>query len=160
MDFDRWVERIYHERDVGRGIATSVAGTVGLITYLYRDDWVVAAFVAVMVFPVGIILASAIHSNWIRSRERSCSKSQVKEVFESLGSEEKAVVQAFVWHGGSVMTWSACNRSGWVSVAGMESLINRDLVHRTVTADGMFEAFALDTHLFDYAQIVLPNEPF
>ena len=89
MDFDWWVERIYHERDVGRGIATSVAGAVGLITYLYRDDWVVAAFVAVMVFPVGRILASAIHSYWIRSRERSYRKSQVRELFENLGSEEK-----------------------------------------------------------------------
>ena len=41
--------------------------------------------------------------------ERSYGKSQVRWLFEILGSEEKAVVQAFVWHGGSVMTWSACN---------------------------------------------------
>ena len=29
---DRWVERIYSERDIGRGIATSAAGAIGLIT--------------------------------------------------------------------------------------------------------------------------------
>ena len=42
----------------------------------------------------------------------------------------------------------------------IESLINRDLMHASVTADGMTETFVLDTQLFDYAQTVLPNEPF
>ena len=58
------------------------------------------------------------------------------------------------------MTWSECNHSGHISVAGIESLLNRGLVHMTMTADLASEAFALDTQLFDYAQGKLPNEPF
>ena len=33
-------------------------------------------------------------------------------------------------------------------------------MHASVTADGMTETFALDTHLFNHAQKVLPNVPF
>ena len=160
MNLDRWVERIYNESDIGRGLATTAAGVAGLTTYLYWDDWVVAVFVTIIVFPVGKILASTIESYWIQSRERSYSRGQIKELFKNLGSKEKAVVQAFVWHGGSVITWRECNELSYFSAAGIESLINRDLMHATVTADGMTEAFALDTQLFDYAQTLLPNDPF
>ena len=98
-------ERIYSESDIGRGIATTVAGAAGLATYHYWNDWVVAAFVTIIIFPVAKILASAIHSLWSRSRQRSDSRGQIEELFEKLGAEEKHVVQAFVWHGGSVITW-------------------------------------------------------
>lgn len=71
MNFGQWVERIYGENDFGRGIATSIAGSAGLAAYLYWGDWVIAAFVGIIIFPIGRILASAIHSRWIRSQERS-----------------------------------------------------------------------------------------
>lgn len=160
MKFDRWVERIYAESDFGRGIATTAAGGAGLAAYLYWSDWVVAAFVTIIVFPVVRLLASAIESYWIQSQERINSQDRIKELFENLGSEEKAVVQAFVWHGRTVITWGECNRSPNFSAAGIESLINRDMMHATMTADGMTETFTLDTQLFGYAQTVLPNEPF
>ena len=159
MHLDRWAERIYSERDTGRGVATTVAGIAGLATYLYWNDWIVAVFVAIIMFPVSRISASAIHSRWSQSRQRSDDRGNIEEFLEKLGSEEKAVVQAFVRHGGSVITWGEFNRSPQFTQPGIESLINRGLVHTTVTADGMTEAFALDTKLFDYAQTVLPNEP-
>ena len=160
MNLDRWIERVYSESDIGRGIATSAAGAAGLTTYLYWGDWVVAGFVTIIVFPIGRILASAIHSHWNRSRERNRNRGQLKDLLDNLGSEERAVVQAFVWHGGSVITWGECNQSPHFSAVGIESLINRDLMHASVTADGMTETFALDTHLFNHAQKVLPNVPF
>ena len=160
MNLDRWATRIYKENDIGRGIATTLAGIGGLCTYLRWGDWVVAAFVAIIVFPVCRIAASAAHSRWARARERRRTDAQIEDLFKSLGSEERATVQAFVWHGGSVMTWGECNRSGHVSVAGIESLLNRGLVHMTMTADLGSETFALDTQLFDYAQKVLPSQPF
>ena len=134
MNLDRWVERLYNESDIGRGIATTVAGTAGLTTYLYWDDWVVAAFVTIIVFPGVRILASTTESYRIQSRERSYSRGQIKELFKNLGSKEKAVVQAFVWHGDSVITWRECNELSYFSAAGIESLINRGLMHATVTA--------------------------
>ena len=120
----------------------------------------VAGFVTIIVFPIGRILASAIHSHWNQSRERNRSMEQLKDLVDTLGREERAVIQAFVWHGGSVITWGECNRSPHFSPAGIESLINRDLMHASVTADGMTETFALDTQLFDYAQKTLPKSPF
>ena len=160
LNLNRWLERVYSENDTGRVVATSLAGATGLTTYLYWDDWVVAGFSAIITFPIVRLSASALHSRWNRLRERDRSRGQLKDLLDSLGSEEKAVVQAFVWHGGSVITWGQCNQSPHFSAAGIESLINRDLMHASVTADGMTETFVLDTQLFDYAQTVLPNEPF
>ena len=160
LNLNRWLERVYSENDTGRVVATSLAGATGLTTYLYWDDWVVAGFSAIITFPIVRLSASALHSRWNRLRERDRSRGQLKDLLDSLGFEEKAVVQAFVWHGGSVITWGQCNQSPHFSAAGIESLINRDLMHASVTADGMTETFVLDTQLFDYAQTVLPNEPF
>ena len=159
MNFDRWIERIYSENDIGRGVATTISGISGLASYLYWDDWVIACFVAIIIFPVSKIVTSTIHSRLIESRKYGHSK-EIRGLFEKLSHEEKQVVQAFVWHGGSVMTWGESNESPSISVAGIESLINRDLIHTTVTADGMHETFVLDTELFDYAQTVLPKAPF
>ncbi len=152
-NFHRWFEVIYNETDFARGIATTLAGAAGLTTYLWRGDGVVAAFVTIIAFPVAKILVSVIHSRWKQSQ------SPMKELFESLGSEEKAAVRGFVSHGGSVMTWGEVNRSMSISSVGIESLIARDLMHPSVMADGMTETFVLDTQLFGYAQKVLPDEP-
>ena len=160
MNFDRWADRVYSESDFGRSIATTAAGVAGLASYLYWNDWVVTACVGIIVFPVGRILASAVHSHWVQSRQQSHSKDQVKELFDNLGREEQDVVQAFVWHGGKFITWSESNRSSYFSSSGIDSLISRDLIHVSVTAYGMREAFVLDTELFEYAQSVLPNFPF
>ena len=86
MDLNWLVERVYNERDPGRGIATSAAGTTGLTTYLYWEDWVVAGFVTIIVFPIGRILASAIHSHWNQSRERNRSMDQLKDLFDTSAS--------------------------------------------------------------------------
>ena len=160
MNFDRWADRVYSESDFGRSIATTAAGVAGLASYLYWNDWVVTACVGIIVFPVCRILASAVHSHWVQSRQQSHSKDQVKELFDNLGREEQDVVQAFVWHGGKFITWSESNRSSYFSSSGIDSLISRDLIHVSVTAYGMREAFVLDTELFEYAQSVLPNFPF
>ena len=121
--------------------------------YLWRGDGVIAAFVTIIVFPIARILGAAIHSRWKQSQD------PMKGLFESLGSEEKAVVRGFVSHGGTVMTWREADRSNPVSGAGIESLIARDLMHTSVRADGMRETFVLDAQLFDYAQKVLPDDP-
>ena len=159
MNFDRWIERIYSENDIGRGVATSISGISGLASYLYWDDWVIACFVAIIVFPVSKILTSTIHSSLIESRKHGYSK-EIKNLFEKLGHEEQQVVQAFVWHGGCTMTWSECNESSSITSAGIESLISRDLLYTSVTADSAQETFVLNTELFDYAQTVLSKVPF
>ena len=159
MDLDRWIERIYSERDVGRGVATSTSGATGLLTYLLSGDWVVSGFVAVIVFPIARIAASSFHSHWNQTRERTHSMDELRDLFDGLGSEEKAVVHAFVRHGGSVITWREFNRSQDFSHIGIESLINRGVASMGMMADGMTETFVLDTDLFAYAQKAFPQEP-
>ena len=159
MNFNKWVERVYDESDFGRSIATTVAGAAGLAAYLYWNDWVLAVFVGIIVFPVGRILASAVHSHWAQSREQNSSRDRTKELFDNLGREERQVIQAFVWQGGTFVTWSEVNRSQHFRSSGIDSLVSRDLIHMSVTADGMREAFVLDSELFEYAQSVLPNDP-
>ncbi len=64
-----------------------------------------------------------------------------------MGEHEKAVVQAFVQAGGSVLTWSHVNALDLRGPA-IESLINRQLLSTDVTADGMRETFVLNPALF------------
>ena len=128
MNFDRWAERVYNESDFGKSIATTAAGTASLASYLYWHDWVVSVCIGIIVFPVGRILASAIHSHWAQSREKFYNRDQMKELFDSLGREEKDVVQAFVWHGSTSITWSQVNKSWNFPSSGIDSLVYRGLI--------------------------------
>ena len=156
----QWAVRVYNESDFGRNIATASAGASALACYVYWNDWVIAACVAAIVFPVGKILASAIRSRWDQLRKERQSKGQIKELFDNLGREEKDVIQAFVWHGGTTVRWAEAERSPHFSAAGIDSLISRDLIRTSITVDGARETFVLDSQLFEYAQSVLPDQPF
>lgn len=63
---DKWAERIYAETDVGRSIATSVAGVMGLSVYLLSSDWVIALFSAVIAFPLVRLVATGFHARAVR----------------------------------------------------------------------------------------------
>ena len=155
MNFDRWVERIYSENDPGRGVATTVAGATATAIYLYWSDWAVAALVGITIFPIAKIAASAFHANWSRTRRRSDDRAELEQMLERVGFEERRVLQAFVWHGASVMSWKECNT--WeVSRSAIDSLIERGVARVTDDTDGI----ALDTKLFDYAQSTLEKSPF
>ena len=57
---EKWADRVYSENDFGRSIATSLSGTIGLIVYLVTDDWVSAAFSAIISFPIIRIISTRI----------------------------------------------------------------------------------------------------
>ena len=84
----------------------------------------------------------------------------MKELFETLGHEEKEVIQGFVWHGGTFIRWKDANNSSDFPSSGIDSLVSRELIYVSMTADGMQEGFVLDAQLFAYAQSVLPKVPF
>ena len=105
----RWLDRVYAENDFERNLATSVAGFVGLLTYLKLEDGVTAVFAAVIAFPLVKIVSGSIRTRWNRSQERRRTRDEIKRLFDSLGSEERIVVQAFVRQGGVVITWQECN---------------------------------------------------
>lgn len=157
MNIDRWAERIYAERDFGRSIATSVAAGVGLLLYLITHDWVIAAFSAVIGFPIVRIAASAAHSAYKRRERSETDERKAKELFERLSADEKNVLYEFVKCGGSVMSWFHANRVN-LSETGVASLMQRKVLYSTMTPDGMREAVGIDVDIFDEAQKAYARE--
>lgn len=151
MNIERWAERIYNERDFSRNVATSVAGLLGLLIYLYLDDWVVAAFAAMIAFPVTKIVAGALHSRHVQRKSQEGGLEEARQLFERLSSEEKQVLFEFVRLGGSVMPWSHANKVGLHEPA-VSSLMQRKALFATMTADGMREAFGITVEVFDVAK--------
>ena len=160
MNFDRWVERIYTESDFGRSIATTGAGVAALATYLYWSDWWVSLCVGIIVFPVGKIGASAFHSHRVQTREKTRGRERMSDLLENLGREEKAVVQEFVWHGSKFVSMQESHELPNFASDGIDSLVSRKLVSVTGYSEGTREGYVLDTEMFEYAQSVLPNDPF
>lgn len=144
---DKIVEKLYSETDSARSIATSGAGVVGLIIYLMQRDWVIAAFSAVIVFPIARLSSARIYERFHRAEMRRTEREKAQVMYSQLSEHEKAVVQAFVQAGGSVLTWSHVNALNLRRPA-IESLINRQLLSIDVTADGIKETFVLNPSLF------------
>jgi hypothetical protein len=148
---DKWADRIYAESDFGRSVATSIAGALGLGTYLFLGDWVIAAFAAVISFPLLRMLATALHKRVLRRSESTSATRQADEIYESLSETEKEVVLVFVEAGGCVITWGQMNQTD-VSGSAIESLIQRDLLSTSVTADGVRETFVIGPAVYDAAR--------
>jgi hypothetical protein len=152
-----WADRVYSETDFGRSVATTVAGVVGLTVYLIVKDTTVAVFCSVIAFPMVRLLASFYHKRFTKLMERREKDEAADYTYHRLSSGEKAVVQGFVESGGCVMTWGQFNRSSLPS-AGIESLMHRELLSTSVTADGMTETFVLDAAMFDVGVRNRPND--
>jgi len=151
LTFERWAERIYAETDLGRSVATSSAGVAGLTTYATSGDWVVAAFVAIIVFPIVRLGASGLHSRYLERRRIDAATDQAEALLDRLSDAERQVLHEFVGIGGSVMSYQQANRCGLPEPA-VSSLKERGVMFDTMTADGMSEAFGVDVDLFDAAQ--------
>jgi len=156
VNIDRWANRIYGEKDFGRSISTTLSGIVGLFTYLLSKDWVLSAFVTIIVFPLFRLIASALHTRWREVHKQKLLTSEAQKEFQKFSPEEKEVIKAFVDAGGSVLTWSQVNRTN-LSVSAIESLVQRGVLFSTVVSDGFGEAFALKTEVFDMGQQAFPK---
>lgn len=148
--FEKWADRVYAEVDFGRSLATSLAGAVGLGIYLRTSDWVIAAFCSIIFFPLARITATALHGSFLSGAGRRRKIEEVQQLWDALSDDEAHVGSEFVKAGGCVMTWQQMNRSAAVTAA-VESLIQRQMITTSVTADGMHETFVLVTTLFDEA---------
>jgi ABC-type multidrug transport system fused ATPase/permease subunit len=149
-ELGKWADRVYAENDFGRSIATSVSGVIGLITYLITSDWVLSALSLIIVFPIIRIFSTGVNERLERNKLRAVEKEKLEYSLNRLTDEELQVVQVFVSAGGSVLTWNQMNNVD-VASAGVESLMKRDLIFTSSTADGMRETFVLDQEIFDIA---------
>lgn len=147
---EKWADRVYAETDFGRSIATSLSGVVGLSVYLALNDWVIAAFSTIISFPIFRIISTGINEKLERKKKKKTDEENAKEKYGNLSKEEKEVIRAFVEAGGSVLTWGQMNKQA-DSFSAVESLIQREIIWTSMTADGMTETFALDSNIFDAA---------
>ena len=145
---EKLVDRVYFETDFGRSVAVSLTGIVGLVTYLYFYDWIIAIFASIISFPIIRIVSTGLHEKANRNKKRIIEKEEAEHIYNRLSAEEKEVIKIFVNAGGSVLTFSQINNL-FVSSTAIESLIQRELLYTSMTADGMRETFVLDTDLFD-----------
>lgn len=99
------------------------------------------------------LIASGLHEKAMRRKIRGTEREEAKYRYDQMSSDEKAVVQYFVEQGGCVVTWAQVNNSP-LNMAAIESLIQRDLLSTSMTADGMRETFVLDAAMFDAGQSV------
>lgn len=148
QELNKWVDRVYAENDFGRSVSTSISGVVGLITYLFSEDWVLTALSLIIAFPIFRIISSGLHEKYQRKKHRDMAKEGLEQIYNRLSTEEKDVVRAFVKAGGCVLTWRKMNAEELTS-AGVESLVQRELLTTSCTADGMNETFVLDSDIFD-----------
>jgi ABC-type multidrug transport system fused ATPase/permease subunit len=150
-EVDKWIDRIYAETDFGRSVATSLAGIIGLVVYAVFNDWVVSAFGFIISFPIVRLVATWLHGKANRAAKRNTEREEDEITYSRLSSDEKDVVLAFVNAGGCVLTWSQVNKLS-ISSTAVESLIQRELITTSMTADTMRETFVLDTAIFDFGQ--------
>ena len=115
---DKWFDLIYNEEDFARNIAIGAGASAGL--YLAWDHWTAALFAAAMAFSIVKLVAGP----WKEARERKREKRRIRELFDTLGHEERSVVEGFVLHGGSVILWRDLDRSSKFS-DGVRSLSGR-----------------------------------
>ena len=157
---NKWAERVYTETDFGRSIATSVSGIIGLSVYVISSDWVIAAFSTIISFPIIRLIAAGMHEKATRGAKRRIEREEAEDIFGRLSADEKAVVFAFVRAGGSVLTSELVNGLSLPGPA-IESLINRELLRTSITADMFGETLVLDSSIFDVGQDQSPaDDPF
>lgn len=145
---EKWAERVYAETDFGRSVAISGAGVIGLVIYLIFNDWVIAAFSSIIAFPIIRLVSTGLHEKATRHKKRAVERDEAEYIYSRLSEDEKEVISEFVKAGGSVLTWSQMNKLP-LSSASIESLIQREVIWTSMTADGMRETFALDSAIFD-----------
>jgi ABC-type multidrug transport system fused ATPase/permease subunit len=153
---EKWADRVYAETDFGRSIATSLSGLVGLVVYLATDDWVIAAFSTIIAFPIIRIISTGINEKFERKKKRKIDEENAREIYDRLSEEEKEVIYSFFMAGGSVLTWGQMNKQG-VSFSAVESLLQREVLWTSMTADGLTETFALNSNVFDIANAKEPT---
>jgi len=147
-NIEKWLDRVYGETDFGRSIATAVAGLIALVTYLAVRDWVISACAGIIAFPIARLTAVWLYDKARRAAQFRLDRANARRTYGLLSDEERQVVQEFVRAGGCVLTWSHMNTLA-VSGPAVESLLQREILTTSMTADSMRETFVLDAAIFD-----------
>jgi len=144
MDIDKWADRIYLEEDFGKNIATTVSGSLGLIIYLFKSDFALAAFVAIIVFPFVKIVSNALRDKYIKKKEaldQESARRAIDQTIKNLTDQERLVIHEFVNYKSSVMSNKYIQmNSVFLPDGAVKSLMERDfLTEKFYGASGQYD---------------------
>ena len=132
MEIDKWAERIYLEEDFGKNIATTISGLIGLSIYLFKADFALAAFVAIILFPLFKILANSARAKQLKNREEKGELETQKEnvlFVKNLTDQERRVIHEFVQYNASVLPSKYVELNNiHLPDGAVKSLIQRDIL--------------------------------
>lgn len=147
----KWVELIYNEDNFARSVATTITGIIGLIIYLIFFDWVIAFISLIISFPLMRLIASYFHNKIEKEAKNREMKAEFEDIYNQLSKSEKEVIQGFLSADSCVLLFKQANTME-LPYGGIESLIQRDMLRTSMTADGIRETFVLDSLIFDTAR--------
>lgn len=111
---------IYNENDYSRGLATSLSGTLSLISYLIWYDIIITFLSLIIFYPVSRMACFSILKKYNEKKE----KQEILEFFKSFSTQEEYLLKEFVSNGSSFLHYSYINKFQ----NEIESLINRNIL--------------------------------
>ncbi|QTR48960.1 hypothetical protein [Candidatus Thiothrix anitrata] len=148
---EKLADRLYNETDFGRSIATSLSGIIGLIAYLLTNDWVIAIFSLIIVFPIIRLLANSLYQKFKKYNDNQEKQKNDDDLYDKLTEEEKDIIQAFVNAGGCRFEWEDIEKFE-INQTGLRTLIERELIDErplSTELDYPVYEYILKTALYD-----------
>jgi hypothetical protein len=162
MDIDKWADRVYAEEDFGKNIAISFSGLIGLIIYLIKSDFALAAFIAIIIFPLVKMLSRHIERKYAKNKKQSDVENKKKEIVEivkNLTDRERRVIHEFVKYKSAVISSNhLAMNSIHMPDGATKSLKERGYL--SIDSYGTPDEFdlILDLDIFEAGRMVFENE--
>ncbi|MEO3679596.1 hypothetical protein ABGI61_11240 [Rheinheimera sp. FR7-31] len=143
MDIDKWAERIYQEEDFGKNVSTTISGLLGLIVYLLKDDFALAAFITIITFPVVKILSNILRNRHLKKSEaieRENARKEMDDIVKNLTDQERRVIHEFVKYKSSVMSEKYIKmNSVFLPDGAVKSLMERSFLTEQTFLSGSYD---------------------
>ncbi len=156
MDIDKWADRVYAEEDFGKNISITCSGLVGLCVYLYSNDWKLSGFLTIIAFPLFRIIASVVYARHEIQKEKErafLASEESLNAVKNYTAKERLVLKAFVDAGGATVTFSQIElNQTHLPEPGVNSLVQRGVLHKVLTADGMSKGLSINIEIFEAAR--------
>lgn len=144
MKFDKFLETIYNENDISKGLSFSLAGILALIVYKLEKDVFVAIVVPVIFFPIFRFLIKSIIEHLSSKKALVNNQSKMDDILKNISEEERSLIYEFVSKGSSSLHLSDIRATHEI----VNSLENRGYIHI-----GDVGWIILEVDIFDQARI-------
>lgn len=144
MKFDKFLETIYNENDLSKGLSFSLAGILALIVYKLEKDVFIAIVVPIIFFPIFRFLIKSIIEHLSSKKALINNQSKLDDILKNISEEEQSLIYEFVSKGSSSLHISDIRATHEI----VNSLENRGYIHV-----GDVGWITLEIDIFDQARI-------